>query len=111
MADESNKKDGKTCACGCGSCGCTGGMWYGKSGGYMLIRIVIALIILFVVFAIGVKIGELQSALGHRFGGYGHGNMMMRGGYGGYGYGMMGGGYGQAIPPVPVNGAATSTLK
>ena len=87
----------------------------------MLLRVILALVVLFIVFAVGVKIGELKSAFDYRFGGGYGGRMMMRTGYGGYGNygGMMGGGQtwlpgsngGAAVPPTATNGTATSTLR
>jgi hypothetical protein len=83
---------GKTCTCGCG-CG-----W---AHGHRAFRVVLAIVIALVVFWIGVKVGEVKMALqtnsGREFRG-GYSNTYNVGGR------MMGG-----IPPVPVNGTATSS--
>lgn len=76
--------------------------------GFMILRCLLAIIILAVVFAIGVKIGEVKGA--YEYGGY---PSMMRGGWGGGVYQMMGGytapqGYYQSAPMMRVT---TSTAK
>jgi hypothetical protein len=76
---------GGGCGCGCGHCGaggCGGGMcscW--KYGGHRPLRILLGLIILVIVFAMGMKLGELKGMYNSGF--YGGdmwgGRNMMRG--------------------------------
>jgi len=84
---------GRMCNCGCG-CG-----WV---HGHRIFRIVLALIVLALVFAFGVKIGEFHSA---RFGGRGFYGRTMR-------PMMMFNGTGGAGPMmVPQNGSTTAPLR
>ena len=83
---------GKACACGCG-CG-----W---AHGHRAFRVVLAIVIALIVFWIGVKVGEVGSALRV------HSSYGVRGGYSNIynpGGRMMPGGV-----AVPVNGTATSS--
>lgn len=71
--DNNEKKEGMKCD----NCGWGHGMHHAKM---VVLRWLLGLIILFVVFSLGVKIGEFKQE--------------MMGGWGSpYGYGMMGGGY------------------
>jgi hypothetical protein len=91
MEEQNNKKDGKTCPCGCGACGCTSG---GRWRGFVALRIVIGILVIGLAFWIGVKVGEFRSELFGfgRMGGFGGRAypMMMRGGYGSMGAGAGG---------------------
>ena len=68
---------------------------------FYVLRILIAIVILAIVFAVGIKLGELRAYLFEAgFDGYGY-PMHMYGGYGGYG----GGPYGAPMMPYNGNGA------
>lgn len=110
MKNGKGVSDGKTCPCGCGSCGCTGMGMRRYGGGYGLLRIVIGLLVLALAFWIGVKAGEFRSEfMSGRFGGYGREYpMMMRSGYGG----GMGGYGGTGVMPGTAGGSTgTSTVQ
>jgi hypothetical protein len=89
MEDMKNQNRPEGCKCWmhdgscCGMCaGCHG--WHG--GAWMLVRIVLAIVIVIVVFALGVKLGEFKADISNMIGwhgGYSGGYQMMmgRGGY------------------------------
>jgi hypothetical protein len=94
---------GGGCGCGCGQCGAGGfggGMCScGRFGGHRVLRVLLGLIILGIVFAMGLKLGEVKGMYNSAFyGGSMRGGrfMMMRGAPG-----MMNGGVNQA-PMMPV---------
>ena len=91
MEDQKDKK-----ACSCGSCSCGTGMGWcgcGHHYGWIILRIVIAILIVIAAFGIGMKLGELKQAYVDFGGGYGgYGGRMMR-------YPMMGDYYGYGAAP------------
>lgn len=108
---------GKTCSCGCENCACGSGFGWCQhghhwGGGFWILRILIAFLVLGFVFCAGVALGHLSNGFGRDMMPWGANYYYrsypypMMGGYGAYGAG----GSGTAIPPgVPQNGAATST--
>lgn len=83
-------EEGKGQGLCCGGGMCCGCGWHGGAGhgiAFMVLRCLLALVILFVVFWFGVKLGELKGAYGYGYGAGYHGMMNeMMGGYPQYFY-------------------------
>lgn len=81
MENNKHMDEGAKGSCGCGNCGgCWGHGMRGQGHGGFLARWFLGLIILWVVFWVGVKIGEFKEEFGGGYGGrhmrYDYGNQM-----------------------------------
>ncbi len=107
---EEQKPQGHPEGCRCFQCRCgtdckCGHGWHGHR--HFLLRFLVGIIILVIVFAVGVKLGELKSSFGH--GHYSGGRHYMMQPYGTMPQFYYYGGYGQAYPPMMQRGVGTST--